>query len=136
MKRPLIARQTFGLILGLSLQYLLGIWIALFVEFPETDSPKELWQFAMSQPAIILHLVLGSLMVLGSLVLMVRAYKSGERVWKAGAGIGFGAVLLAWLAGEEFVATQSDNYSFAMAAFFVVALLAYVSTLYLAPKQP
>lgn len=131
MNQSKLVPHTFGLIGLLCIQFLLGIWANFQVSFPDTTDIAKLWQFAVHSPVIMAHMIFGTLLVLGGLVLVVRAYHTPGRVWKTGSGIGFGSVLLAWLSGEQFVSSQQNVYSLAMALFFLVAIVAYFTTIYL-----
>lgn len=136
MNQSKLTRQAIGLTLGLGLEFLLGMAANLFVSFPDTTNEEQLWNFAGSQALIVTHIVVGTLLVLGALMLVVSAWRAKQLVWKVGSGIGFGAMLLAWVSGREFVASQSDGASFAMAIFFLIAALAYVATLYSTMSKP
>ncbi len=136
MKQARLTRQALSLIIALGLQFLLGMWSNLYAPFPDTTSEEQLWKFAGSQLPVMLHVLLGTLLVFGSLALVVQAMRSGYRLWKIGSAIGFGSILLAWAAGREFVATQKDAFSFGMAIFFIIALITYAITLYLTASKP
>jgi uncharacterized BrkB/YihY/UPF0761 family membrane protein len=130
MKNNNLSRSAFGLLIGLCVQLLLGMWAYLFVSFPDSKNENELWHFAGTQLPVILHIIVGTLLVLGSLMLFIRAVRAKQRLWQVSSGIGFGAVILAWVSGREFVSTQSDPVSLAMAAFFVLAVIAYLVPIY------
>ena len=135
MNQLKLTRQAFGLTIGLCLQFLLGVWVSLYIAFPENVSTDELWKFANKQPVLVLHILIGTLLLLGAVALMIQAFRSKQRRWKLGSGIGFTSILLAWLCGERFVATQNDAFSFAMAVFFLTAALAYGQTIYKTSTQ-
>ncbi|HSW77235.1 MAG TPA: hypothetical protein VLG36_00365 [Candidatus Chromulinivoraceae bacterium] len=76
------------------------------------------------------HLIVGTLIVLGTVSLYVRAIKLKSKPWKIAAGIATGAVVLAWYCGEEFISRQLDIYSYAMSLLFIIAFVSLGSGIY------
>ncbi len=126
----LINRQGLGLLIGLAIQYMLGMSINLFVEFPADKTPQGEWEFTLHNPLILLHLVIGTLLVFGSIVLVVRAVRQHAQAWKLPAISGCIWVLVAWIAGDTFVTSQADALSYLMSLAFLLAMLSYVLGLY------
>ncbi len=135
MKKPPIEKQAIGLITGLTIEFLLGIGINLYIEFPEGQTAQQLWDYGLKQWPIVLHFILGSLLVLGSFVLVVRVLRSKSVTWKAPALLGFAGILVAWGGGERFVSTQVEAWSFVMATGFIVAIASYAWGLYRASSS-
>jgi hypothetical protein len=131
---PSIKRHAVGLLVGLALQYLLGMYINMYVQFPDTKDAGQLWEFAWKQPAIAAHIVLAILLFLGSIALAVRAQRLHITVWAGPGLIGFLAIFVAGFAGSRFIPTQGDPYSYLMAASFLVAFGAYCWGLYRAKR--
>ncbi len=125
-----IRKQAIGLIFGLAVQYALGMYVDLFVEFPEGADKGQLWQFAWSQIPLAAHIILGILIVLGAIALCVRAARSRNKTWIWASAVGLVAVLFAWGSGASFIPSQTDLYSYSMALSFIVAIMAYVWGLY------
>ena len=118
-------KQAFGMIIGLSIQYLLGLGANLFVEFPVSGSRAAMFTIAWSHFLTASHIVLGLGLLLGSIAFLMRAHKL-RASWVTGAAwIGFLAIFVAGYSGETFVVEQKDVYSFIMGVAFIVALLAY-----------
>ncbi len=130
-----LRRQGFGLIGGLALQYMLGMYVDLFISFPEGVSEGEQWQFAWSQPALVAHIILALLLFMGSIALCIRAARAHNRQWIIASGIGLLAIFAAAASGGQFIPTQSDPYSYSMAIAFIVAVLAYGWGLYVSGKK-
>jgi len=107
------------------LQFLLGMFSALFVEFPENASEQQVWKFAGQQIPVVLHMLLGLLLLLGAIALVVRAIILKDKIWIWTSVIGLVGVLVADITGVLFVGQQNDIYSYAMAVAFIVALVAY-----------
>lgn len=108
----------------LVVQYVLGMAVNLYVHFPEGGSAAQNWEFMRGQWLIWAHLVVGTLLVLGTIALYVRAMQLKDKTWKIAGGIGAAANILAWISGEEIISRQQDIYSFAMSFFFIVAIVA------------
>jgi len=123
------------LILGLVVEYLLGMFSNLYVQFPNTNNPGQLWQFAWTQDSEASHIVLGMLLFLGTLALLVRALFFKDRTWTIAAGIGLAGILVAMYGGVSFIPTQNDPYSLIMSIAFIVALLALVWGYYSSKEQ-
>lgn len=118
-----LTNHSLGLIGALIVQYVLGMLTNLFVAFPDSNSPIAHWEFARGQWLIMSHIIVGTLIVIGTVALYVRAVKLKDKTWKIAGGITLGSVILAWLSGEEFITSQTDVHSFSMALFFLIALL-------------
>lgn len=117
--------HTLGLIGTLILQFLFGMFTALFVSFPEGVSEKQVWKFAGQQIPIVIHMLLGLLILLGAIALVVRVIMMKDKNWIWTSVIGLVGVLVADITGILFVAQQNDMYSYAMAVAFIVSLVAY-----------
>jgi len=123
-KDPLRIQANF--ILGfLFLQYLFGMFVNLFVEFPDTHNEGVLWKFAQDQMPAVLHMVIGGLLVISGIIFLVRAVMRKEKQLIIAASIGLVAMLIAAIAGAQFVSSQTDAYSYTMAVAFILAVASY-----------
>lgn len=127
---PTLKKQAWGMVIGLIIQYLLGMYTNMFVNFPESGTERQMWEFARSQTVLVVHILLGIFLLLNSIWMIIRAFRAKAKVWKIPAVIGFLTIFLAAFGGTKFVPTQNDNYSFLMAVAFLVALIAYFWGLY------
>ena len=125
-----INKQAFGLIIGLCVEFILGMTTNIFVSFPEHLSEKQNWEFAKNQIPIILHLIIGILLFLGSISLLVQALRLNAKQWIILGGIGAVVLLGTVITGSLFVGSQTDNYSFMMAIGFIVSLFVYIWGIY------
>lgn len=114
----------------LILQYLLGMATNLFVQFPQNQHEGQLWEFAWKQLPLASHIILGVLLVIGSLVLLIRSILQKNRRWIISSAVGFLAILIAGMAGSLFIPSQMAVYSFVMALCFIIAVLAYCIGIY------
>jgi len=117
--------QAVVLIVALILQYAVGMYVNLFVPFPEGQTEDQLWEFAWSQPALALHIIFAFLILFGAIMLCIRAARAREKKWIVASGVGLLAIFAAGGSGASFIPSQNDLYSYSMALAFLIALLAY-----------
>ena len=113
------------MLLLLAAQYIHGMTANLYVSFPDGYSGGQAWEFAWHQIPVILHILLGIGIIIQSIVLMVRAARSGNRALRNASIIGFIAILVAGGSGASFVPSQNDTFSYLMSLGFIVAFMAY-----------
>ncbi|MGH7141395.1 MAG: hypothetical protein ACREGH_02055 [Minisyncoccia bacterium] len=132
MDRRLLSLRINGMfLLGvLVVQYALGMYVNLFVSFPQNATGGQLWEFDWSQPPLASHTMLAFLIFLGAIVFCVRAMLYKQKKWIVGSVIGLLGVLAAGGSGATFVPTQTDLYSFSMSLCFLVAFASYCWVLF------
>lgn len=124
-KLAAMRNNAMSLIGGLIVQYALGMYVNLFVAFPDNLSEGQRWAFAFSQVPLAAHIVLAFLLLSGAIALTVRAIFSKQRMWIIVAVVGLLAVIAALGGGAHFVISQWDGFSYIMSLSFLVALIAY-----------
>ncbi len=117
--------QAFFLCLFLAIQYALGMYVNLFVSFPHTTSGTTIWEFSWSQLPLAAHIVLGILLLVGSVIAVARAIRYREARWVVVNSIAFLAILIAGASGAMFVGTQAGIFSYLMSLAFLAAILSY-----------
>lgn len=122
--------QTHALIGMLILQYLVGVFVSLFVRFPDTKNEVALWEFARVQWSVMIHIIIAAGLVIGGIVFVIRALRRKEKVWIIASSFGLFGLLVASFGGARFVPTQQDSYSYIMSVGFLLALLSYGWGLY------
>ena len=130
MKKDPLKIQSHVILGMLTLQYLLGMAVNLFIQFPGNASEKELWQFAVKQFPLTVHMILGGLLVIGGIVLLIRSISKKNKNWIWASSIGLFSMLVASFTGAQFIPTQQDSYSYIMAIAFIAAFVAYGWGLY------
>jgi ABC-type sugar transport system permease subunit len=120
-------------LIALVLEFILGTYTNLFVEFPDSIVDGNGWAWSMSQsPIIIAHVLLGSLLLAAALLALGLgiALKSKTAIGSSAAGLVM--MGLAYLSGGAFLTNiQMDGYSFLMALGFMGSLAAYCAAYYL-----
>jgi len=114
-------------LIALVLEFVLGMYTALFVEFPNSLVNGEAWGWSMqSSPVIIIHSLLGTLLVLMVLSTFGFAIASRSRTAIISAGLGLVLVCMAYLGGAVFLSDVNQNStSFIMALGFMGSLIVY-----------
>lgn len=132
MDRRLLFLRINGMFLlgALVVQYALGMYVNLYTSFPSSATEGQLWEFAWSEWPLASHIVLAILLLLGAIVLCVRAILSKDRKWTIGSSIGLLGILAAGLSGAIFIPSQMDAYSYSMSLAFLVAFAAYAWALF------
>ncbi|MFZ1041860.1 MAG: hypothetical protein WCA79_21725 [Anaerolineales bacterium] len=114
----------------LVIQYILGMIANMFVQFPDTTDLGQLWEFARSQFTTGAHIVIGTLLLLGAIIFVIRTARAKIGGWIASSVVGLIAIVAAFYGGVTFVSSQVDAYSLVMALATIVAFLAYGWGLY------
>ena len=123
MKPRLFAREVVMANISLAIQFLFGMYINLYVEFP-AGGPAEYWKFAWHSWPVVIHIILGTLILLASLSTLVRSIMLKNRHWIIFASLSAAAMLLSVIGGETFITTQNELASYLMSLGFLTGLLA------------
>lgn len=146
---PQVRRVPIGMIVTLLIQFLLGMWVNLFVDIPKNHpgaNPPEFFSGVASNvlwaifhgPSIflVLHAVLGLILVAGAIAFAVQAIRLGPRSLAIAGVVGGLAVLFAGFNGGSFLNYHEDFSSMIMAAFFAIAVGAYAWALAITAAAP
>jgi hypothetical protein len=111
----------------LVIEFVLGMYTALFVEFPDSLANGNAWAWSMSQsPAVLVHIIVGTLLLLAALVVLVLSFLLRSRAAILTGVLGFVTIAVAYLSGSTFLADiNQDMYSFSMALGFIAAAVVY-----------
>jgi hypothetical protein len=126
--RTLRSLRIQGLFLSAALviQYALGMYVNLFISFPQNATGGQLWEFAWSQKPLAAHILLAILILLGAIVALVRAVVYKNKRWVIANSLGLSAIIAAGLSGAAFIPSQTNAYSYSMSLTFLVAIFSYV----------
>jgi hypothetical protein len=130
--------QLFITIILLAIEIVLGITVNLFVKLPAGDKGTP-WAAGFgaaitSGPvSLAVHAIVGTLIVLASISVLIRAITTRRALLIVLAIIGLIAVLSAWSSGTGFVGDGQDSASFSMATATALAIAAYATALFTIP---
>ncbi len=140
-------RSSFGVAIGLLIQYALGLWVSLYVTVPARGQGDGMLAaigraLADGPAALAIHAGLGLVLLLGSIVLVARAVVARDRFFIVTTAVSLLAVLGAAGSGAAFVSNGQDSASLAMGLLTAVALACQLISLFRlsaprhAPGQP
>ena len=111
----------------LVIEFVLGMYTALFVAFPDSLAGGNAWAWSMSQStAVLLHVIVGTLLALAALVVLVLGFLLRSRAAVLTGVLGFAAMAVAYLSGATFLSdVNQDLCSFSMALGFIAAAVVY-----------
>jgi hypothetical protein len=123
---------------ALALEFMLGMYTALFVEFPETLAKGNAWAWSMSNSFVTMaHILLGTLLAVVSLSALGFGVAARNRAAIATSALGLATVGLSYMSGAIFLSDiAKDAYSFSMALGFLGAMVAYGLALYFSSRPP
>jgi hypothetical protein len=134
-----LRRASFAALVLLLIQFVLGMYVNIYVTVPKADEGGGMGKAISGGPATLsIHAVLGLLLILSAIGLLVQSVMA--RYWGvfAAAVIALVAIVGAAFSGADFVNKGGqDSASMTMAALAGVAMLCYATVLYLlsAPRQ-
>jgi hypothetical protein len=125
----------------LLIQYCLGISVNLYSPLPVHDAGKSLFAGFTSAvgggPLLLsLHALLGTLLLITASVALVRSLRLGATPPIALTAAALLVIVVAWLAGSEFVGHIKDATSLTMALATAVAILCYALVIFLVGGSP
>jgi deazaflavin-dependent oxidoreductase (nitroreductase family) len=103
---------------------------------PEKRSYAEGWEYVLTHPFLLLHVLLAILVTVESVVLVARCLRAAHRnvVWSGLAILGTLSLLAAFVYGDRFAA-DTDNTLGGMTASWAVATLSYAVGWYLGRRH-
>ncbi|GAC1388433.1 MAG: hypothetical protein NVS4B12_17270 [Ktedonobacteraceae bacterium] len=134
-KRLNVLRSTFLVtLILLVIQYVFGMIVNLYVQFPNALNNGNGWGWAMTHTLVVpIHVYLGTLLLVVALVGM------GISIWVRrvpeilAATLGLAMIVFAWLSGASFLTSgQQSGVSLRMALGFIGAVIAYGVGCYIA----
>jgi hypothetical protein len=125
----------------LLLEFGLGNGVNLYASLPAADHGKGVFpafgRAVTGGPVVLtLHALLGTLLLGAGVSVLVRAARIRRGPLTALAGVALVAILLAWVSGTRFVGHGNIGASLGMAVATAVALLCYVTILFLVSSPP
>jgi hypothetical protein len=106
----------------------LAVVIALVssnVNIPKNDSASQAWKIVFKHPAVLLHVIVGTIVVVEAIIFLARAIRGHDRFWITLTSAGLVLVLLAFVSGETYVSTQKGSALTLMGNAAAGAVVAY-----------
>ena len=128
----LILLEFFFLII----QFIIGMWMNLFAVFPFFGNYFFMYgmmRVMFSVPELMVHMMLGILIGLVSLIIFFVFAMEGDYGLSALSAVASASILTAGIGGLEFVFSGFTNnvFSFLMSLGFIFTVVAYASILYM-----
>jgi hypothetical protein len=132
--------SAFAVALLVFIQYGLGMWVNLFATIPSSDKGKGVFAafgaaVARGPAALALHALLGTVLLAAAIAFVIRAVRTRSAAATVLGSIGLLAIIAAWVNGALFVGNGANGSSFGMAMGAGLALLCYVTVLFLRPVR-
>lgn len=121
----MIKRFPVHAVWALAVQFLLGMYVTMYVSFPADASTQAAWESASGNVWVLLHIVVGLFILLGSVSYLVAVIRQKQKQLLGYAVVGLAAILAAVTGGERFISLQDDGYSMLMAIGFIGAVVTY-----------
>ena len=131
----------------LVLQFVIGMSLDLFIQLPDSHPGvsgsfigRSLHGYGWAVTngggiALTLHMIIASVLVLGSVATLGFSIAAKHKAWIFASSFGLVGVWLAFLNGLEFINTNLDKHSMAMAMAFMIALVSYGTGLYIGKRK-
>jgi hypothetical protein len=103
-------------------QFLLGMYINLYIKFP-TSGPADAWSFAWHSLPVAAHIILGTIILLATAITFIQSIRHKDRHMIIAGAIGVTAMLLSVIGGETFITTQNALASYLMSVGFLIGIL-------------
>jgi len=130
-----LRRASLAVVVLLLAEYVLGMYVNLYVTVPATDHGHSLGSAISNGPVILsAHAVIGLLLGLSALAVLVLSVVARRPSVIAISVVGLIALAVASLAGSSFTSSGQAAESMAMSVMTGVGLLCYAANLYLLPS--
>ena len=105
------------------------------VTIPAGKSAASNWRFVLTHPAILLHVIVATAVLVVAVVALIASLRSRDRSWIALSAAGLGFVLLAFAAGGDYVMSLQKSALNYMSAGWAGAVIVYGTGWYLSRKK-
>lgn len=140
--------RTLGILSMLIIQFLLGMAVNLFITLtrhhPGANPPEYFsgsvqsvfWALTQGPILLILHVILGLLLFITSIVLVVQSFRLPGAALRVLAILGFVGILGAGFNGASFLNYNQNFSSYLMSVGFALAAVVYTQILFILPSAP
>jgi hypothetical protein len=119
----------------LAVEFIIGMWMNLFATFPTLNPSYPMFgmmDVMFSVPELMVHMMVGVLVGLLSLMIFMMAIMNGNRTLIVVSTIGSVSILVSGISGLEFMFSgfQNNIFSFAMSVGFIFTVISYFLFIY------
>ena len=105
------------------------------VTIPAGRSAASNWRFVLTHPAILLHVIVATGILVVAVIALITSLRSRDRPWMAVSAAGLVFVLLAFAAGQEYVMSVQKGALGYMSLGWAGAVIIYGTGWYLGRKK-
>jgi hypothetical protein len=105
------------------------------VTIPAGRSAASNWRFVLTHPPILLHVIVATAVLVVAAVALIMSLRGRDRTWIAVSAAGLVFVLLAFVAGQEYVMSLQKGALNYMSLGWVGAVIMYGTGWYLGRKR-
>jgi len=127
-----LKRLSRALVIALAVVVALA---AFNVSMPAGKSPSGHWHFAFTHPTILLHIIATAIVLAAAGNVLLRAIQAGDRFWIVLSAIVLAFVLLAFIAGVDYVGTLRKEALNYMSIGWAGAVVCYGTGWYLGCRR-
>jgi hypothetical protein len=95
-----LKKLSRALVVGLAVVVALA---SFNITIPAGKSAASNWKFALTHPAILLHVIMATVVLIAAVAALVASVGGGDRSWIALSAAGLAFVLMAFIAGGQYV---------------------------------
>ena len=121
-----------GLVVGL---VAVAVLAAFNITIPAGKPAASNWKFALTQPTILLHVIMAAVVLIGAVVALVASIRSRDRSWIALSAAGLAFVLMAFIAGGQYVMSLHKSALNYMSIGWAGSVIVYGTGWYLGRKK-
>jgi hypothetical protein len=120
----------------LVLELILVLLTSVHAGLPRGDSYAAAWRSVpRHHPLLIAHILVGAVILVEALVFLIRCLRHGGTGWRVLTAAGFLLALVAFAAGDRYLAIQRDAAIDVMGIAWFAALLTYAAGWYLSRRS-
>jgi hypothetical protein len=95
------------------------------ITIPAGKSAASNWKFALTHPAILLHVIMATVVLIAAVAALVASVGGGDRSWIALSAAGLAFVLMAFIAGGQYVMSLQKSALDYMSVGWAGAVIMY-----------
>lgn len=106
---------------------MVALLVGFPVDFPRGTSSGKAWSFLVRHPTVLLHVVVGTVILVEVIAFLVRSVRSADRRPLTLGALGVISVLVAYAGGLDYVSSgQHESALSVMSAGWVAALVVFI----------